>query len=133
MSAGLCVGLLAATVVHVLPTAAVTLRWTHSVEKTPWEEDFVIHGATLLLREARVKSSGAGMDPPPSAVWSGGWWRYRPALNPLVEVVLANSEFGDGYTLCWGAGTCLPLNALIPKGTSATLAAIPCAAGHKSD
>jgi hypothetical protein len=130
MGAGLCIGLLAATAVHVLPASAVTLRWTHTVEKTPWEEDFVIQGTTLELREARVKRSGAGMDPPPSATWSGGWWRYRPALEPMAEVTVANSEFGDGYTLCWGAGVCRPLEEFIPRGTTVKLAATPCAAEY---
>ncbi len=133
MGVGLCIGILAAAVVHVLPTDSVTLRWTHSVEGTPWEEEYVVQGTTLQLREARVTRSGAGMDPPPDAEWSGGWWRYHPAVGRLPEVILANSEFADGYTLCWNGVACVPLDTFVPKGARAKIAAMPCTARHASD
>ena len=133
MTAGLCIGILAAGVVHVLPTDSFTLRWTHSVERTPWEEDFVVQGTALQLREARVTRSGAGMDPPPAATWSDGWWRYHPALGLLPEVILANSEFADGYVLCWHGGSCVSLDTVAAKGTPVKIAAMPCAARHASD
>ncbi len=41
-----------------------TLSWTHSVEKTEWQEDWKINNTKLELIEARVQGSGAGMDPP---------------------------------------------------------------------
>jgi len=125
MSIGLCIGLIGATI-HVLPADAVTLRWVHTVEGTPWEEDLVVEGGALRLREARIKRSGAGMDPPPDAVWTGGWWRYIPNIAPLTEIVLANSEFADGYTVCWGQGVCLPLDRFISKGSQAKIVVTPC-------
>jgi hypothetical protein len=125
MAAALCIAVLAAGAVHVLPTDHATLAWTHTVEHTRWEEDWRVAGTSLAVDEARVRSSGAGMEPPPDAVWSDGWWRYRPALAPLPEVILANSEFAPGYSLCW-SGACRPLQTFAARGSFARLAARPC-------
>ena len=65
-----------------LAVAAFTLSWTHSVEKTRWEEDWAITPAGLQIVEARVKGSGAGMDPADGAVLRDGWWVYAPSLPP---------------------------------------------------
>jgi hypothetical protein len=124
---GLCIGLVGGTLVHSLPTTSVTLSWTHSIEKTRWEEDYVVDGTVLYLREARIKTSGAGMDPPAGAVWRNGWWSYRPALDRIPEVVLANSNFVDGYTLCWSQSACEPMDVFVPKGTPVKLMPVPCA------
>jgi hypothetical protein len=51
----------------MLPTTEFTLAWTHSVQKTRWEERYRVAGSDLQLVEARIQSSGAGMDPPPQA------------------------------------------------------------------
>lgn len=40
----------------------VRLSWTHSIEKTPWVEEYEISDGELHLRETRVKSFGAGVD-----------------------------------------------------------------------
>lgn len=128
MSSILCIGLVSAALVHPLPATAVTLRWMHSVERVPWEEDYRVVGEGLALTEARVKRSGAGMDPPAGAVWRDGWWKYRPAQDLLPEVVLANSQFVGGYILCWDGGGCQPLERFVPKGRRVTLKAMPCAA-----
>ena len=40
----------------------VRLSWIHSVELTPWEEDYtILSDGTLLLKTARFKSYGAGV------------------------------------------------------------------------
>jgi len=109
----------------VLPTDTITLSWTHTVEGTPWEEDYAVRGGALVLTRARVKRSGAGMDAPDGAVWLQGWWHYAPLLPPLREVVLANSAFAPGYTVCW-AGQCRPLSAMIAAGNRVTLAGVKC-------
>src|SRR3954468_1780409 len=101
MASPLCIAVLLGTAVHTLPTDRITLSWTHTVEKTRWEEDYRIAGDALTIVEARVKTSGAGMDPPANATWSFGWWRYKPSIGLLKEVILANSEFAPGYTICW--------------------------------
>jgi hypothetical protein len=122
----MCIAVVLATGVQVLPSDAITLSWTHSVEKTRWEEDYRVAGHRLVIEEARIRSSGAGMDAPREARWSEGWWRYRPALEPLDEVVLANSESVPGYTVCW-EGTCLPLQEIALRGDPVTLVAARCA------
>jgi hypothetical protein len=54
-------------VVKALQLAAFTLAWTHSVEKIEWQEDWLTTPHGLQLVQARVKGSGAGMEPPPEA------------------------------------------------------------------
>lgn len=52
----------------------VRLSWTHSVEKTPWVEVYEVADGGFLLREARVKSFGAGVDQlAPETRLEDGW------------------------------------------------------------
>jgi hypothetical protein len=53
--------------ITALAFSAFTLSWTHSVERIRWEEDWQLTSRGLELVEARVKGSGAGMEPPPEA------------------------------------------------------------------
>lgn len=124
---GLCIAVAVAGAVHVFPGQRLTLAWTHSVEHVRWEEDYAIRGKALAIEAARVRSSGAGMEPPPEARFQGGWWHYVPSLPPLDKVVLANSRHVAGYTVCWPGGGCRPLRELVPVGEPATLHARPCA------
>lgn len=95
----LCV--LAAAGKVVLAGTTFTLSWLHSVEKIRWEEDWRIGPAGLVLAEARVKGSGAGMEPPAEARLKDGWWVYRPALAPQSRLLLAASgETTDGWRIC---------------------------------
>ncbi|MFI0842763.1 DUF1850 domain-containing protein [Mesorhizobium sp. IMUNJ 23232] len=97
--------LLAAGKTTVLAASAFTLSWTHSVEKTRWEEDWRVTPAGLEIVEARVKGSGAGMEPPADAVLKDGWWVYAPKLPPRDRIVLAASgATPSGWTLCTAAG-----------------------------
>ena len=90
----------------VFATAAFTLAWTHSVEKTRWEEDWTIGKTGLSLQEARIEGSGAGMDPPDDATFDGRFWRYHPHLPPQPRVVLARSgATGGDWQICF-AGAC---------------------------
>jgi hypothetical protein len=91
-----------------MPTGDFTLAWTHSVEKVRWEEDYVLKGRMLSLQAARIRGSGAGMEPPADAVWRDGAWHYTPASTPLARLVLANSSFGGHYDICF-AGDCRAL------------------------
>jgi hypothetical protein len=96
---GICV--LAAGKTTVLAGAAFTLAWTHSVEKTRWEEDWKLTPAGLQVIEARIKGSGAGMDPPEGSVLKDGWWVYAPKVPAQQRLVLAASgATGGGWTLC---------------------------------
>ena len=51
--------LLAGAVAARIPDDAFTLRWTHSIEKILWEEDYQVKGKTLLMTGYRVRGSGA--------------------------------------------------------------------------
>lgn len=93
----------------VYATTAFTLAWTHSVEKTRWEEDWTVGAAGLALQEARIEGSGAGMDPPDDATFDGRFWRYHPRLPEQQRIVLARSAAtGGGWSLCF-AGACHPI------------------------
>ncbi|MBP2294570.1 DUF1850 domain-containing protein [Azospirillum rugosum] len=109
MSAALCVAVLGGAVLAALPGPSFTLSWTHSIEKTEWRESWTIADHHLVLAEARVKGTGAGMEPPPDARLSGGWFVWNPRLAPQERVVLAASDFTADHTLCAGAD-CRPLH-----------------------
>ncbi|BCH28004.1 DUF1850 domain-containing protein [Mesorhizobium sp. L-8-3] len=95
----------------VLAASFFTLSWTHSVEKTRWEEDWKVTPAGLEIVAARIKGSGAGMEPPEGAVFRDGWWTYVPHLPPRPSLVLAASgATASGWRLCAGE-TCLDLGA----------------------
>ena len=85
----------------VVAVTGFTLSWTHSVEKTEWQEDWEVAGGGLALTEARVKGSGAGMDPGEGARLQDGWWIWKPDLPPVVELNLtASGATPGGWRLC---------------------------------
>ena len=92
--------LASAGVVKSLALAAFTLAWTHSVEKIEWQEDWRVSRDGLELAQARVKGSGAGMEPPPEARLIDGWFRWTPVRPPLPEIVLGNSGVAGEWRLC---------------------------------
>lgn len=105
---GLCLGL--AGVVWVeLPVPAFTLAWQHSIEKVRWEEDYRVTAEGLLLGEARVRGSGAGMEIPADAVLQDGSWHYRRQLPALQPLRLGRTPEAGDYQLCY-AGSCHALS-----------------------
>ena len=84
-----------------LAVAGFTLTWTHSIEKTRWEEDWLVAGDKLTLVEARIESLGAGMEPGEGARFDGRWWRWTPKVPPLPELLLRRS---DASPQGWGLG-----------------------------
>jgi len=96
-----------------LPVARFTLRWQHSIEKIEWDEDYESTGRWLHLSQARIRGSGAGMEPPPDAVLVDGVWRYRLADPWRREIVLARSHGVRDYELCID-GQCRSLAHWIP-------------------
>ncbi len=115
----LCLSLLAggATATVPLPDQRFTLAWTHSVEKIEWQEDWQVQPDRLRGVEARVKGSGAGMEPPPDAIRAGGWYRWPMPPHGLERLILARSDAVADYRLCVG-GDCRALSHYI-GGTDA--------------
>ncbi len=105
---GLCLGL-AGTVWASLPVPAFTLAWQHTIEKVRWEEDYRVTAEGLLLGEARVKGSGAGMEIPEGAVLHDGSWHYRRPLPPLQPLRLGRTPEAGDYQLCFD-GACHALS-----------------------
>lgn len=84
---------------------AFNLAWVHSVEKTQWREDWTLTPDGFVLLSARVRGSGAGMDPGEGAVLKDGWWIWQPDLAPQERIVLAASGATlSGWTLCGETG-----------------------------
>jgi hypothetical protein len=100
--------------VVALAVESFTLAWTHSIEKIRWEEDYRVAGARLVLAEARIRGSGAGMEPPAGSRLEGGVWHYAPQLAPLEVLRLTHSTYTAGYELCVRDG-CAPLAASAPR------------------
>jgi hypothetical protein len=118
--AGLSLCLASAGGIKALAVAAFTLAWTHSVEKVEWQEDWRITAKGLELVEARVKGSGAGMEPPPEARLVDGWFQWQPK-RILPELVLGNSGAAGEWRLCHDRG-CKTLSEIFghPVGANIT-------------
>lgn len=106
-----------------------TLAWTHSIEKQRWEEDYDLvalerekGSSRLWLRplEARIKGSGAGMEPPEGSRLVNGWFVYQPATAPLASLRLSRSFFTDDYSLCIDS-RCTSMAAVLPSDGQTTL------------
>ena len=108
----LCVA--AGGLVTTLALQGFTLAWTHSIEKIRWEEDWRVDGDRLALVEARVRGSGAGMEPPAGSTFRDGVWHYDPHVAPLSVLRLTQSDFAPGYELC-ADGDCRPLSGAAPR------------------
>lgn len=105
----LAAGLLSAT----LATNSFTLTWIHSIEKIRWEEDWHLDSGALVIDEARIRGTGAGMEPPENAVLKDGVWHYRPAQIRHEKLRLTHSSYVRGYEFC-SVGQCQQLVDLLP-------------------
>lgn len=92
--------LAAGALVTSLLAGSLTLSWQHSIEKILWEEDWRLDGQSLVIQEARVRGTGAGMEPPVGAQLRDGAWHYVPQLAPLPAVRLTHSPYVEPYTIC---------------------------------
>ena len=118
--------LTAGAVSAVLAINSFTLAWMHSIERVRWEEDWRVDAGQLQLVAARIKGSGAGMEPPDDAVLQGGAWHYRPRVAAMDRLTLAHSPYTAGYELCTG-GSCRLLADYLPGiGESATIVLAAC-------
>lgn len=92
----------------------LVLAWTHSIEKVEWRETWTATPAGLELVEARVKGSGAGMEPGPDAQLIDGWWVWHPRRAPLADLRLARSGATADWRICT-AGSCRTVEALLGR------------------
>jgi len=115
--AALC--LVAGSLQVQLPVSQFTLRWQHSIEKIEWAEDYEVVGPWLRLSQARIRGSGAGMEPPEGSTLVDGDWRYRLVDPWRREIVLARSEFVPDYELCVD-GKCRRMTHWVPISAGAT-------------
>ncbi len=104
--------LVAGSMIAPLMAGAITLAWMHSVEKIVWEEDWRSGPAGLELAEARVRGSGAGMEPPPEAKLLNGVWSWKPNLPPQAQVIMRRSGATADWRICM-AGQCRPMEAYV--------------------
>lgn len=107
----LCIA--AGAVSAVLAIESFTLTWVHSIEKIRWEEDWRTEAGALVMSEARIRGTGAGMEPPADSVLKNGVWHYRPALSPQSVLRLSHSPHAGGYTICTPT-LCSPLADHLP-------------------
>jgi hypothetical protein len=124
---GICLSLAALSGPSVwVPGERFTLTWTHSIEKVRWEEDYTVQWLgspatpVLLATQARIRGSGAGMEPPSEAVLRDGWWHYTPAVRQPKELPLTRSGFTADFERCDADG-CLPLSDWLPSDGGVTL------------
>lgn len=120
MPLGLCIA--AAGKVAAVAATAFSLSWTHSVEKTEWREDYAVERGALRLVEARIKGSGAGMEPGEGARLEDGWWIWNPdgAVSPELRLAASGATVSP-WQLCHPGG-CVDLGAT--AGETAVLS--PC-------
>lgn len=124
--AGVCLALALGHAAPVfVPATRFTLAWTHSIEKTRWEEDYAVvagpAGAPRLQAlDARIRGSGAGMEPPPDAVLRDGWYVYRPHTPLLRDLRLTRSPYTADYQWCQ-EDRCRNMGELLPSDGGVTL------------
>lgn len=101
-----------------------SLSWTHTVEKTEWREEWHVAEGALVLQEAAVRGSGAGMEPPPGARLVDGFYRWKPEAAPVPTIVLRRApEVGD-WRLC-ADGRCASLGEWIGRDAD-PVTLLPC-------
>ena len=98
-----------------LAANSFTLSWTHSVEKTEWREAWRIDGKELVLTEARVRGSGAGMEPPDGSTLRDGWWVYAPTLRVPALHLAVSGATTSGWRLCTANDGCRDLEQLLAR------------------
>jgi len=106
-----------------LPDGGFSLRWVHSIEKIEWREEWRLTDTGLIATEARIKGSGAGMEPGENAVHRDGWYIWTPYAQTLPRIILARSNAVADHRLCVGED-CRPLSAYI--GGSEAVILEPC-------
>lgn len=138
---GLCLQLAGApdAVPRYVPAQRFSLAWQHSIEKVRWEEDYQLAPtdatesvAGIMLVEARIKGSAAGMEPPETAYLRDGWYHYQPTQQAVHELRLTRSGFTPDYELCIDQ-QCQPMQQYLESDGGVTLLQAcmpPVSSGH---
>ena len=108
MALGIYLALAANLVSRVfIPATSFTLSWTHCIEKIRWEENYVVVPDTAnparareVALKARIKGTGAGMEPPEGARLIHGWYAYVPDAVSAQPLPRIRSEFTTDYEWC---------------------------------
>ena len=110
-----------------LSIATFTLGWTHSDERTAWEEDWRVEADALVLLQSRIKGSGAGMEPPPDSRLIDGWFAWTPDNPRRTQIVLRRALGVGDWQFCVAAKPCRPLGEFLGDGDAdpVTLTACP--------
>jgi hypothetical protein len=107
--------LAAGSVSAALAVGRFTLSWQHSIEKVEWRESWAVSASGLVPVEARVRGTGAGMEPPPTARLEDDWFVWHPALPPQRKLSFPDSAYAKPMRLCPAGKPCRPLRAFLPK------------------
>jgi len=118
--ADLSLCLASAGLVKTLSISLFTLVWTHSIEKVEWQEDWRLTPKALELIAARVKGSGAGMEPPAEARLVDGWFQWQPKRAPMRQVLLGKSGAAGDWRLC-NDGHCRALSEIFGRPAAPTV------------
>ena len=78
----------------------------------------------VTLVTARIRGSGAGMEPGDGAKLVDGWWEWPGALTVPSLTLAASGATGGGWTLC-ADGTCRDIG----EEAGAPITLRPCPAG----
>ncbi len=109
---GLCFAA-AGSLIKWLGVSSFTLVWTHSVQHTRWEEDWLLSRAGLQIVAARVEGHGAGMEPPEGAQLKSGRWHWSLTRPPQATLQLRRSDAVADWQICQ-ADRCQSLAAVVP-------------------
>ncbi|HAP40474.1 MAG TPA: DUF1850 domain-containing protein [Nitrospira sp.] len=105
-----------------------TLAWVHSIERVRWEETWRVEGGDLVLDTVRIRGIGAGMEPPPEAVFRNGVWTWHPGTRKDV-LKLTRSPYVADYEWCEPSRGCRPMSIILSSDGGVTEVRV-CAAGH---
>jgi len=113
-----------------IAASSFTLSWTHTIEKTEWQERWRVESGRLILAEARVKGSGAGMEPPPDARLEGGFYVWNPGIEREAILLRRDPHAGD-WRLCAG-GRCAALGEWLGRDAD-PVRLLPCRTANPPD
>ncbi|MFA7430914.1 MAG: DUF1850 domain-containing protein [Rhodospirillaceae bacterium] len=117
----LCIVAAGAVVALTLPSDGFELRWIHSVERSEWHERWLpAPDGGLTLAESRMRTSGAGMEPPEGAVLVDGWWIDRSTRLSVASLRLGLTEYAAPYEVCLN-DLCRPLDSLLPQSAETAI------------